>query len=95
MVVYDFDIGRSFIRPHEAEPPLIIDSDAILSFAITAKDLESISRNACQRRQRGGGVQHDQPSLGLRGECLEFANSLATEYGARALIPKRADHKAF
>ena len=37
MVVHDFDVVDAAIPPPEADPPLVIDLDAVLALAISAK----------------------------------------------------------
>lgn len=46
VIVDDFDVKRRLraVVPREADTPLVIDADAVLSFPITAQGLEAISR---------------------------------------------------
>jgi len=44
MVVNDFDIVGITFMPTEAQPPLIINPDGVLPFAITLERFEPISR---------------------------------------------------
>jgi hypothetical protein len=49
MVVDDFDIRRSSVRPPEADPPLIIDADAVLAEAIALECLQSVASRRSHR----------------------------------------------
>jgi len=44
MIVRDLNIKCISCSPHEADPPLIVDSYAVLPFPVTSELLESISR---------------------------------------------------
>ena len=44
MVVHDFDVIRIAIAPDEAEPPLVVDPDAVLSDPIVRESLQVIAR---------------------------------------------------
>ncbi len=43
MVVDDFDLVRMSIPPNEANPPLVVNPDAVLAFAIANEPFEAIS----------------------------------------------------
>jgi hypothetical protein len=57
MVIHDLDIETVPSAPLEAEPPLIIDPDAVLPLAIAPQSFEAVSRDrreigeACSRIQ--------------------------------------------
>ena len=42
MIVRNFDVERIAAIPDETEPPLIINTDAVLSFAIAVQRFESL-----------------------------------------------------
>jgi hypothetical protein len=47
VVVNDLHLLWSSVRPHEADPPLVVDPDAVLSDSIALERFESVSgRNA-------------------------------------------------
>jgi hypothetical protein len=43
MVVHNLNIARIFALPAEAEPPLVIDADAALTYSITLQCLQTIT----------------------------------------------------
>ena len=57
MVIHDFHVRRSwrFLRPFQADPPLIVDANAVLPLAIALQRLEAIARQCRQILQRVGG----------------------------------------
>ncbi len=63
MIINQFDIvGRTF-SPLEHEPPLAVDSNAVLSFAITAQRLQMIGRGHAEFVEyRSGGNHSKLPS---------------------------------
>ena len=42
MVIHDLDVLCVPIAPYEAEPPLVIDSNAVLAFAVALQGLQSV-----------------------------------------------------
>ena len=44
MVIHDLDIVRIARSPVEADAPLIVDADAVLTLAIAVKSFETIAR---------------------------------------------------
>ncbi len=51
VVVCDFDVERVSRFPAEAETPLVIDSDAVLSRAVAFESFQSVTRRNAQRGQ--------------------------------------------
>ena len=48
VVVNDLNLLRSSASPYEADPPLVIHSDAVLASPITFEHLESVPRRHFQ-----------------------------------------------
>jgi hypothetical protein len=46
MVVDEFDVFRTFIRPYEANPPLVVHSDRVLPGSVTPEGLQTVARGA-------------------------------------------------
>ena len=44
MVIDDFDLGGSIIRPAEGDAPLFVDPNGVIACQITLKWFEAISR---------------------------------------------------
>ena len=57
MIIHDFDAFRIAAAPHEANPPLVIDSDAVLGTAVCFQCFQPISRRHSQVVQRSGPVE--------------------------------------
>jgi hypothetical protein len=60
VIVDNFHIVSVAIGPGEADPPLVIDADAVLTLAIAAKLLKPITRRRAQILERLGGVKDDE-----------------------------------
>ena len=74
MVVDDLDLEGVAAAPDEADAPLAIDSDAVLSRPISLQLLESIGRRDPQVFDSLGSVEHPQlpegDPLNVRPEAL-------------------------
>jgi hypothetical protein len=57
MVVDEFEVFRTFIRPYEANPPLVVHSDRVLPGSVTPEGLRTVARGRPQIVQVGRGVQ--------------------------------------
>ena len=70
MVVHDFHFGwaGAFLRPLEANPPLVVDTDAPLPLAPTFERLQTIARPR-QIAQAGGGIELVEFARGGSGEA--------------------------
>jgi len=64
MVINNFDIVRVAFVPSEANPPLVIDSDAPLSFPITMQPLEPVARRNSKVLDLRCSIEH--PKLSKR-----------------------------
>jgi hypothetical protein len=53
MIVNDFHVVSISVHPMKADPPLIVDPDAVLAVPVAAKLLQSVSREL-QITQAGG-----------------------------------------
>ena len=93
VVVGDLDVGGSGRCPGEAVAPLVVDTDAVLSLAISVKLFEMIARRDPQVVNGLRGVEDQQ--LAVRnslkvGAKLADERSLPDEFGL--LVPKCLDH---
>jgi len=50
VVINYFDIKDIIVLPAEANPSLVVDADAILSFAVTSKHFQTVTGRASQKR---------------------------------------------
>ncbi len=58
MIICDLDVERITDAPFEADSPLVIDSDAVLSCSVTAEFFKSIRRWNSQVVEISGIVDH-------------------------------------
>jgi hypothetical protein len=87
MIVHDFHIKRprGAFRPGKANPPLIVDTDAVLALPVPLEPFKPIARRI-ERHQTVRGVQAVEPQHGLPLESLERLNPSAFEKGAGPLV---------
>jgi hypothetical protein len=57
VVVDNFDIFGSCVRPAKAYTPLIIDADAVLALSVARERLKAIPRRRLQELQRCGSLK--------------------------------------
>lgn len=60
MVVDDRDIGRSFLLPDEADPPLVIDPDAVLTTSPSFQCFEPVRGRDSEIEQHTRLIEHPQ-----------------------------------
>jgi hypothetical protein len=95
VIVHDLDILWPAIGPNEADAPLVVDANAVLSRTIPFQLLQPIARGRRQVTQSFGIVQ--LPQLALRNplQVRPDPSSKATvEQRPRVPIGKRTDHPA-
>ena len=64
VIVGDLDVVGVTVAPDEADPPLIIDPDAVLPTAVSAQRFQTISRRHAQRLESGRRVELNQLPIG-------------------------------
>ncbi len=63
MVIGNFNFIGISLFPHEADPPLVVDPDAILSFSIAGKLLQPVSRRNPEILERFRRIKDNQSDL--------------------------------
>ena len=95
MIVDDLDFVRGSILPDKAEPPLIVDPDAVLSDPVAFQGLQAIAWRHPEVVEPDRGVQHSQLAArhgqDVRGKALRC---LTDENERRAFTPETFDHCA-
>ena len=91
MVIRDLDIYRPAFRPDEANPPLLIDPDAVLSGAVAFQCLQRIARRT-EIVERPGRVQLKQFSNGGLFDGLKSPGSDSKKHLLSFGISERPDH---
>jgi len=61
MVVYNLNVVNVTLAPCEADAPLVVDPDAVLSRAAPLKRFEPISANGGQVGETGRGIEPPKP----------------------------------
>lgn len=92
MVVDDFHVVAMAFVPDKTNSPLIVDSNGVLAFSVTAQSLQLIRRRRSQNAQFCRGVHLEQFS---QGDSLEGAKALAAVVMEKLLSflrAKAADH---
>ena len=92
MVVHDLDVLRFAVLPHEADPILVIDPDAMLRSPITAKGLEVIARKRAQVVESLGGVQLRQLALSDPSNVPEPTRRVPLKQRLGVSVPEGPDH---
>ena len=93
MVIADLDVMCSIGVPDEADPPLVVHANAVLSITLTSESLQAVVRRASQVFQGDCCIQHEKLPVRL---TLNFGaqagNPLTFEDPPRQGVPKAADH---
>lgn len=92
MVVADFNFFRINPLPLETDAPLIVDTDAPLSFAVANKFLEPIPGWHPKSLNLGGRSNHIQLSKGNTSHCREPSAGSVFIQNSSVLIRKRRNH---
>lgn len=91
MVVHDFDVNRASAGPFEADPPLVVDADAVLAGSGALEGFEPVAGRDSQIGKDASPVQHGQLP---HGHCLEGRESqdpLPLEEGLRVVAHEGLD----
>jgi hypothetical protein len=93
VVVNDFYVACISVVPHEADPPLIVDSNAVLAAPVAFQLLQTIRRWKSQVINDRGCVKHSQlTASALLNLCRQALSTPAMENGLSALVAKRSNH---
>jgi hypothetical protein len=71
MVINNLDRMSAAILPDEADAPLIVDSDAVLTRPVSFQTLKSVARGNIQTVQRDSGVEQLQLDPRRLGDGFE------------------------
>ena len=92
VVVHDFNIRRANFSPYEANAPLIIDADAVLTLPVVFQCLKVIPRWCLQEIQCLRCVELREFPLGDLGQSPEPTWVLALVQRQGVLTLERLDH---
>ena len=97
MIVYDFHVAGTTLRPGEADPVLLVDPDTVLTVPITREQFQPIPRRDSEFLNLLNGIELIQFSArntpkpsgtGFSG----FPGGPAIENGFRSFVLERLDH---
>jgi hypothetical protein len=92
VVVDDLNIVNAVRLPSETNPPLIVHSDAELTFAITLQCLKPVSRWDAQASNLSSSMNLQQLPSGRSLDVTKSSNTSAVEQRFGIGARERADH---
>jgi len=93
VIVGDLNIKGITVLPSEADPPLVVDPDAVLTFPIAGQLLETIPGWNSQVAQRISRVEHEELPQGRAVNTLrEPSRALAIEDPLGLRVSKAPNH---
>ena len=95
MIVNDFYVVRAIFAPFEADSPLPVDPNAILSLAVSAQGLQAIAWKAGQILQASCAIQSLEAAFRLGDNPLKTADPPAGEKRFGVFIAKASNHVDF
>jgi hypothetical protein len=94
MIISDLNVMGVAVSPGKANPPLIVDADAVLAFPVPYELFQAIARWSPQVLERFRRVHHDQFA---QGETLQVRRELSRPVtlpdAFRILVAKASDHR--
>ena len=92
MVVDDLNKFSAAVAPYEANPPLVVDSDRMLSLTIAPKRFEPVTRRLPQIVECTGSVENQQLAARLPFDGAKARYILVREQARCCGVPERPDH---
>jgi hypothetical protein len=93
MVVHNFDVIGSSCRPTEAQPELVVHSDAVLPSTVAFERFQRISRRNTEVIQAERDLQLTKLASRNRFNVYELLNSLAFRESLRSGAFECPDHQ--
>ena len=94
MIVHDLNFKSIGLNPAEADPPLVVDPNAVLPRPIAGKSFQPISGHRSQIGNTRRRLNVIELSLCHYGNALKLAAELAPEDLFGFLVPERPDHSS-
>lgn len=92
MVVGDLDFKGIRVAPDEADSPLVIDPNTVLSLPLSLQRFETVARRDAKVLQRNRSVQQQELSPGWAFDGTKASDIAIMEKVFRRLRTKRAGH---
>jgi len=93
MIVGDFDAVGGAIAPFKANPPLVVDPNAVLPLAVSAQAFQTVAGQRRQNSQIVGCIEHVELPKRRTFDGAELPARLAMKEPLRLLGPKGLDHR--
>jgi hypothetical protein len=95
MIVRDFDVINVARPPGKTDSPLIVNPNAVLSFAVAAQLLQPVARNCAESPQVARGVEHVELPKRRTFDGTELPTGFATKEPLGLAAPEGFDHTPF
>jgi len=92
VIVDDLYVPRAAVGPAKAQPPLVVDADAVLALAVAGKLLKPIAGWRAKVSHIGSTVEHLQFAFGSRANRPPARRATSLEDAFGVAIAERADH---
>jgi hypothetical protein len=92
VVIHHLDLLCAAVLPHEADPILIVDPDAVLPSPISAESLEVVARERAEIVESLRRVQLHEPALRDPGNAPKTTRGISLEERLGVSIPEGPDH---
>ena len=92
MIVHDLNLRRSCVRPNEADSPLVVDSDAVLTLSTAFQRFELIAWGRAKEVQSLSRMNLRKLSLRNARVGSKPFDRLALEQGLCVFTLEREDH---
>jgi hypothetical protein len=93
VVVNYFNFGRARTGPFEADPPLIVDADAMLAGPVALQLFQPVTGGNSEVVEIYGGVEDEEFSKGDTGcDGVELSNASTTPDRLGVLVRERPQH---
>src|SRR5258705_8198950 len=79
MVIDDFNAVWVSGRPHEADPPLVVDANTVLPQSIALQCLQPVATNGRKILKRDRRVQASEPGSRRELECSKSFDAVTVE----------------
>jgi hypothetical protein len=95
MIIDNLNVDRAWraFGPLEANPPLVIDADAVLSLPVSLQGLQPVAGDGGEVFQSRGRIQPVEPRFGLSRETRKFLDALAIGKTPGFSVPLAHDHR--
>lgn len=93
MVIDDLDIGRTFLGPHKADAPALIDANAVLSLTVGLERFEMVRGRRPKIVERRCRMEHVEFAQGDLLKSLELSDASALPEIPGRPVFEALDHK--